>query len=408
MSDTPIASIQPVETLVIPERLDGRDGTNRGDPGNSQLSARNDLDAVRAWLSNYADTKTTFDSYRKEAERLLLWAVVQSGKPLSSLTHEDLLLYRVFLVNPQPENRWVSANSGKYPRGDARWRPFNGPLSPASQRQALIILNGMFTWLVDAGYLRGNPMALLRQRGKRAAPRVTRYLSLSLWDEVKGFVAQLPQDTGLQQAYAARCRWLTTLFYLQGMRVSEVAAGKMGDFSRRLGADGREQWWLDILGKGGKERIVPASPELIAELARYRKANGLPSLPGRADDTPLLIPFRGKRRCMSRSAVHDAIKSVFGGAAAWLRARGPEFAERADELDRASAHWLRHTSGSHQADGGVDLRTVRDNLGHVSLNTTSLYLHEEEDKRHRETVKRHRMNWETPPAAEPGSAKNDS
>ncbi|NPT41784.1 tyrosine-type recombinase/integrase [Paraburkholderia sp. 1N] len=407
MSATQIASVQPVETLVIPERLDGRDGTNRGDAGHSQLSARNDLDAVRAWLANYADTKTTFDNYRKEAERLLLWAVVQLGKPLSSLTHEDLLLFRVFLVNPQPENRWVSASGGKYARGDARWRPFNGPLSPASQRQALIILNGMFTWLVDAGYLRGNPMALLRQRGKRAAPRVTRYLSISLWDEVKGFVGQLPQDTGLQKAYSARCRWLTTLFYLQGMRVSEVATGTMGDFSRRLGADGREQWWLQILGKGDRERIVPASPELIAELARYRQANGLPPLPGRTDDAPLVIPFRGKSRCMSRSAVHDAIKSVFGCAAAWLRARGPEFKDRANELDRASAHWLRHTSGSHQADGGVDLRTVRDNLGHVSLNTTSLYLHEEEDKRHRETVKRHRMNWETPPAAEPGPAKHD-
>ncbi|MFM0755991.1 MULTISPECIES: tyrosine-type recombinase/integrase [Paraburkholderia] len=403
-----MASVQPVESLVIPGRLDGRDGTNRGDPGHSQLSARNDLDAVRAWLSNYADTKTTFDSYRKEAERLLLWAVVQLGKPLSSLTHEDLLLFRAFVCNPQPADRWVSASGGKYPRGDARWRPFNGPLSPASQRQALIILNGMFTWLVDAGYLRGNPMALLRQRGKRTAPRVTRYLSISLWDEVKGFVAQLPQDTGLQQAYAARCRWLTSLFYLQGMRLSEVATGTMGNFSRRLGADGRERWWLDILGKGDRPRIVPASPELVAELARYRKANGLPSLPGRADDTPLLIPFRGKRRCMSRSAVHDAIKSVFGNAATWLRARGPEFTDRADELDRASAHWLRHTSGSHQADGGVDLRTVRDNLGHVSLNTTSLYLHEEEEKRHRETVKRHRMNWEGPPAAETGSAKHDS
>ncbi|WP_236078612.1 tyrosine-type recombinase/integrase [Paraburkholderia domus] len=407
MSNTPIASVPPVESLAVPESLDGRDGTNRGPAGNSQLSARNDLDAVRAWLANYADTKTTFDSYRKEAERLLLWAVVQLGKPLSSLTHEDLLLYRAFVVNPQPTDRWVSASGGKYPRGDARWRPFNGPLSPASQRQALIILNGMFTWLVDAGYLRGNPMALLRQRAKHATPRVTRYLSLSLWDEVKAFVEQLPQDTLLQKAYAARCRWLTTLFYLQGMRIAEVAAGKMGDFSRRLGADGREQWWLNILGKGDRERIIPASPELITELARYRQANDLPPLPGRTDATPLVIPFRGKSRCMSRSAVHDAIKSVFGHAADWLRARGPEFSDRADELDRASAHWLRHTSGSHQADGGVDLRTVRDNLGHVSLNTTSLYLHEEEDKRHRETVKRHRMNWEAQPVAKPGSAKND-
>lgn len=95
-----------------------------------------------------------------------------------------------------------------------------------SQRQALIILSGMVTWLVDDGYLRGNPMALLRQRAKRAAPRVTRSLSISLLDEVKAFVAQLPQDTVVQKAYYAPCRWLTTG---QGTRLSEVPAGKIGD-----------------------------------------------------------------------------------------------------------------------------------------------------------------------------------
>ncbi len=402
MPDTQIATIQPVESLVVPEMLDGRDGTNRGSVEHSQLSARNDLDAIRAWLSNFADTKTTFDNYRKEAERLLLWAVVQLGKPLSSLTHEDLLLFKTFLVDPQPASRWVSANGGKYPRSDERWRPFNGPLSPASQRQALIILNAMFTWLVNAGYLRGNPMALLRQRAKRSAPRVTRYLSVSLWDEVKEFVQQLPQETEAQRAYYARCRWLTTLFYLQGMRISEVAGGQMGSFFRRLGPDGQDQWWLETLGKGDKERIVPVSIELVHELRTYRTSHGLTALPVRSEDTPLIIPFKGKKRCLSRSAVHDAIKNVFSGAAIWLRSKGPEFADRADELERASAHWLRHTAGSHQADGGVDLRTIRDNLGHVSLNTTSLYLHTEDDERHRETVDRHRMNWsETAEKREP-------
>ncbi|WNC91626.1 tyrosine-type recombinase/integrase [Paraburkholderia sp. FT54] len=392
--DAQLATVQPVESLVVPEMLDGRDGTNRGAAGGSQLSATNDLDAVRAWLSNYADTRTTFDNYRKEAERLLLWAVVQLGKPLSSLTHEDLLMFKAFLVDPQPESRWVSTTGGKYPRGDERWRPLNGPLSPASQRQALIILNAMFTWLVNAGYLRGNPMALLRQRAKRSAPRVTRYLSTSLWDEVKVFVEQLPRETADERAYYARCRWLTTLFYLQGMRISEVAGGKMGAFSRRLGADGQDQWWLETLGKGNKERIVPASPELIQEMRLYRTGHGLAPLPARDEETPLVIPFRGRNRCLSRSAIHDAIKSIFGNAAIWLRAKGAEFSDRADELERASAHWLRHTAGSHQADGGVDLRTIRDNLGHVSLNTTSLYLHTEDDVRHRETVDRHRMNWD--------------
>ncbi|WP_321818497.1 MULTISPECIES: tyrosine-type recombinase/integrase [unclassified Paraburkholderia] len=393
MNSAEIVAIQPVESLVVPTALDGRTGTNRGDASQSQLSADNDLDAVRAWLTNHIDSKATFDNYRKEAERLLLWGVVQLGKPLSSLTHEDLLLFKAFLADPQPADRWISANGGKYPRGDARWRPFNGPLSSASQRQALIILNAMFTWLVNAGYLRGNPMALLRQRAKRSAPRITRYLSISLWDEVKAFVEQLPQETDTERAYYARCRWLTTLFYLQGMRISEVASGQMGNFFRRLGADGRDQWWLETLGKGEKERIVPASLELVHELKRYRESMGLSALPTRAEETPLILPFRGKARCLSRSAVHDAIKSVFSGAASWLRGQGPEFSDRADELERASAHWLRHTAGSHQADGGVDLRTIRDNLGHVSLNTTSLYLHTEDDERHRETVNRHQMNW---------------
>jgi site-specific recombinase XerD len=179
----------------------------------------------------------------------------------------------------------------------------------------------------------------------------------------------------------------------------------MGGFFRRLGADGNDQWWLETLGKGDKERIVPVSVELVQELRSYRLQNGLAALPTRSEETPLVLPFKGRNRCLSRSAIHDAIKGIFSGAASWLRARGSEFADRADELERASAHWLRHTAGSHQADGGVDLRTIRDNLGHVSLNTTSLYLHTEDDARHKETVNRHRMNWDAGKAKEDESGK---
>jgi hypothetical protein len=61
--------------------------------GRAQIAADQDLDAIRAWLSRFVDTKTTFENYRKEAERLLLWSVVEMRKPLSSLTHEDCLRY---------------------------------------------------------------------------------------------------------------------------------------------------------------------------------------------------------------------------------------------------------------------------------------------------------------------------
>ncbi|PPB82856.1 MULTISPECIES: hypothetical protein [Mycetohabitans] len=170
----------------------------------------------------------------------------------------------------------------------------------------------MFTWLVDAGYLRGNPMALLRQRAKSSAPRVTRYMLVSLWDDVKHFVEQLPQETAAQRAYSARCRWLTTLFYLQGLRISEVASGTMGDFSRRLGPDGQDQWWLEILGKRQRARIVPASPELIVELARYRQACGLPHCPAGPRTRRWSCPFEARaapcraQPCMTRSSVSSA------------------------------------------------------------------------------------------------------
>jgi integrase/recombinase XerD len=83
----------PLETLIIPPELDASAGLNRSSTGRAQIAANNDLDAIRAWLSRFVDTKTTFENYRKEAERLLLWSVVMLGKSRSSLTHEGCLHY---------------------------------------------------------------------------------------------------------------------------------------------------------------------------------------------------------------------------------------------------------------------------------------------------------------------------
>ena len=106
-----------------------------------------------------------------------------------------------------------------------------------------------------------------------------------------------------------------------------------------------------------------------------------------------MLPIGKSQRSLTRAAIHNIVKAVFEKAADELRLRGPEFAGRAEQLSRASAHWLRHTAGSHMADGDVDLRYVRDNLGHESLKTTSQYLHSDDDLRHKETESRHRINW---------------
>jgi site-specific recombinase XerD len=84
---------------------------------------------------------------------------------------------------------------------------------------------------------------------------------------------------------------------------------------------------------------------------------------------------------------------VFARTADRVRARGAEHAHTADILAAASAHWLRHTAGSAMATGDMDLRHVRDNLGHASLTTTSRYLHSDDDARHQATEDGHRLGW---------------
>ncbi len=92
------------------------------------LDANNDYDAIGAWLALYESTETE-RAYRKEAERLLLWAILERGKALSSLTTEDASAYRAFLRRPTPHHRWVAPAR---PRTSPEWRPFTGALSPRS------------------------------------------------------------------------------------------------------------------------------------------------------------------------------------------------------------------------------------------------------------------------------------
>src|SRR3546814_17431418 len=78
----------------------------------------------------------------------------------------DLLAYQHFLNDPQPAAQWVMRAGRKVARAHADWRPFAGPLAPTSRRQAIIILNSMFSWLVTAGYLAGTPRSEERRVGK--------------------------------------------------------------------------------------------------------------------------------------------------------------------------------------------------------------------------------------------------
>jgi integrase/recombinase XerD len=385
-------SLVPLDQMAFAPQVDGRHGRNRATLG-SQLTATDDRSAVLAWLARYADSPATLASYRKEAERLLLWCTLQHGVALSDLTHEDLLVYQRFLTDPQPTERWVMEPGQKPARDSIRWRPFAGPLGPSSQRQAMSILNAMFSWLVEAGYLAGNPLSLSRRKRKLAPPRVNRFLPMEHWDVVKATIQAMPVNTDRERLQAARCRWLFSLLYVGGLRVSEVCSTTMGGLFSRRGTDGHERWWMEVTGKGSKTRLVPITGELMTELVTYRKACGLCQLPLQGENTPLVIPIIGSSKPMARSGIHEVVKSVFRGSAARLRQQGPEFEAAATHIEQASTHWMRHTAGSHLSEK-ADLTVVRDNLGHANISTTSIYLHSEEDARHDATTAVHRVGWQ--------------
>lgn len=374
----------PLERLLIPVALDGSSGSNRAGAGagvTKQISADNDIQAVNAWLAEFHDSPHTFRNYRKEIERLLLWSVTELGKPLSSLVREDLAHYEAFLQDPQPRDRWCAPRTS---RDNQRWRPFEGPLHPASRRQVLIILNSMFSYLVTAGYLASNPISLIRRRTRIAKPAVTtieRFLEHDLWEYVLAFIDALPRATPGERARQERARFLFSLLYLLGPRVSEVASHTMGSFIERRG-----KWWWKVTGKGEKEAQIPVNQEMVAALERYRVFLGLSALPEPDEATPL-VPSVGGTRPITANMVYRIVKDLLERAAAALESTEPH---KTSKLRKASTHWLRHTAVTHQADAGIELRYLNKSARHAKLETTAIYLHADEDEWH-EAMEKHSL-----------------
>lgn len=369
--------IQSLSVSTPLPALDGSDGSNRARGGVRQIAADTDVDAIRLWLAEYATSPHTLRNYRKEALRLLVWATQGLGKPLSSLNREDLLAYEDFLANPSGE--WIDP---ALPRRGSDRRLFDGPLSPRSVRQAMGILSGLFGYLVAAGYFAGNPLALRRRRSESKSSRraaVERYLDHALWQSLLDFIETMPQATHREQQHYERVRWLFRFLYGASLRASEAAQAKTSDLAQRRG-----KWWLHVVGKGGAEGDVPMSDELMNDLARYRQFHGLSATPVALEATPLVMSVAGRTdQFLTPTAIYLVVKEIFRRAAAGLDAADPT---NAATLRRASTHWLRHTSATHQADAGNDIRFIQKNLRHASIETTAIYLHAEDDQRHAKTT----------------------
>ncbi|MDW5375511.1 tyrosine-type recombinase/integrase [Halomonas sp. HP20-15] len=346
-------------------------------PAASRIRAESDAQAIAQWLSEYAASPQTQRAYRKEAERLMLW-LAASGLTLAELDRSQLQRFEAFLADPQPHERWVGPPR---PRQHPQWRPFRRPLSAASRRQSLVILQGMFAWLGEAGWLSHNPFRLMRDKRRRLDNRqapIERYLERPLWEWLWNWLNRPLADSATsRERYLHRRRRLIFGFaYLLAPRISEMATARMGDFSYREG-----RWWWRVTGKGARTERIPVPADMIALLGEWREGLGLAAQPAGDDPTPLIRALDG-HRAIGDNQLYRLIKATFAEAALALESEASDGGTRplSRQLARATPHWLRHTALTHQAQAGVELRYLAKTARHSRLDTTARYLHAEADE----------------------------
>ncbi|MEO6936400.1 MAG: tyrosine-type recombinase/integrase [Collimonas sp.] len=342
------------------------------------VAARSDSELARAFLYSSELSANSIKSTKKDLGRFLLWCQ-QHGKMLYQLHIEDLIAYKAFLKDPQPEEIWVSYT--KWPRNDERWRPFSGPLSEPSIRQAFRVVKALLEFAKNAGYLRRNAGALVKNIKTARGARVTRYLSPQAIAQVQASLDLLSATTPSRIKAKARDRFLFVSYITTGARLSELTTAKMG----AMYTEGDGRWWLDVIGKGSKPRRLPVASDMLAAFHAYRLAFQLPIHGTRDDVTPLVLATRGRvLAAVTDEAASNAMKSLFWTAAALAESAGDP--DSASALRRASAHWLRHTMLTTHANNEVSLKALQDTAGHTNISTTAVYLHKSDKERHDELM----------------------
>lgn len=370
--------VVPFERLYVPHEVDGSHGTFRAPKATSTLDANHDYEAVQAWLSLH-EAAATQRAYRKEAERLILWAIVERGRALSSLTTEDAVAYRAFLRHPTPRGRWVGPAAA---RSSPEWRPFTGGLSARSVAYALSVVGAMFRWLIQQRYLLANPFAGIKVRGASdqkplAAARV---FSEGEWSLIQAVAHGLEWGHGWDGPAAQRLRFVLDFAYATGLRIGELVSATLG----QIELDPHGDHWLHLVGKGSKAGKVALPPLARAAMDRYLVQRGLPTTRAQwKPRTPLIGSLHHQEDAAGITAARlwSVMRRFFLKVAEVVEAESPATAEK---LRRASPHWMRHTHASHALARGAELTTVRDNLRHASVATTSIYLHSDEVKRARQ------------------------
>ena len=357
---------------------------------------RVDFNHTLSFIKSYDGSLGTFNSYRREVERLLQWSWRVKSTPLPELNREALEEFIHFCqhppkswIGPHKTPRFIEKNGLRQP--NPAWRPFIGKenfsLSSGAVQEIFAILSTFFNFLISEEYIASNPIALIRQKSKfvrknqQTAP--IRRLSLIQWHAVLNASEQLANENPEKHE---RTRFMLSMLYGMYLRISELVASDrwipmMNDFSK----DGNGNWWFTTVGKGNKQRQIAVSDAMLTSLSRYRLFLGLSAYPSPADNIPLLPKIRGNGPLTDTAPIRRIIQVCFDRAAEMLRQKNQH--EEAANLSAATVHWLRHTGISE------DVRTrprehVRDDAGHRSSITTDRYIDVELQARHKSARKK--------------------
>ncbi|MGD8229263.1 MAG: tyrosine recombinase XerC [Desulfobacteraceae bacterium] len=208
----------------------------------------------------------------------------------------------------------------------------------------LSAIRSFFYFLERKGLVQGNPAADI------SSPKQGRYIPTHLPVDEMFRLLDGPDRT---KPLGLRDLAILEVLYSCGIRVSELSGLNLS------GVDA-DQRLVKVVGKGNKERIIPIGRKALRAIQDYIEA----TLPLRKkaekdpQDEPLFINFRGGR--LSTRSIGRIVK---------------KYARQSGLMTEITPHSLRHTFATHLLDGGADLRSVQELLGHVSLSTTQKYTH---------------------------------
>ena len=273
------------------------------------------LDAHDADLRRRAVAAKTRTAYSIDTDQFAHWASAAQIEPAD--------------VNVRALRRYVASLS-------------QAGQAPSTIARKLAALRGLFRTQIELGARRENPAELLHSpKRPQRLPRVLKS------GEVATLLDRIPATTPL----AMRDRAIFELAYASGLRAEELVTLDVEsvDFDSEL---------VRVEGKGGRTRLVPSGEHALRALERYL-VKARPAL-STGDTRALFLSKSGRR--LSTSDVRRRLRT-------WARAA----MTHAPALADAHPHALRHSFATHLLEGGADLRSIQELLGHASISTTQVY-----------------------------------